>query len=232
MIGHNQPSPFDMYAVHIGDLFDEAQNWLDGSGVNSDADAEGVSRLLSMLRKAAKDADGARADEKRPHDDAAKAVQAKWKPLLDKAQLAIDTAKSALTPYLTRKEAEQRAEAERLRQEAEEAARKAREAHQASGTDLAAAGNAVALETVAEALQKAAKKAEGAKAHAKGGERAVGLRSVWSAEVQDFTVFARWAWEHRGSELRQFLRTLADREVSAGARSLPGVTITEERKAA
>jgi hypothetical protein len=84
-----------------------------------------------MLRKARKDADEARVAEEKPHDDAAKAVQQKWKPLLDKCELAETTAKKALTPYLEAKEAQQRAEAEALRKAAEEAAERAREAHQA-----------------------------------------------------------------------------------------------------
>jgi hypothetical protein len=65
-----------------------------------------------MLRKARKDADEARVAEKKPHDDAAKAVQAKWTPLLDKCELAETTAKKALAPYLIAKEAAQQAEAE------------------------------------------------------------------------------------------------------------------------
>lgn len=233
MIGHNAPpTPFDGFAAHIGDLFDEAGNWLNGEGVNNDAEAEGVSRLLNMLRKARKDADAARTEEKRPHDEAAKEVQAKWRPLLDKCELAEATAKRALAPYLQRKEAEQRAEAERLAREAEEAARKARKAHQASDSDLATAGNAKVLEKAAAQLQREAKRAEKAKVHATGGERAIGLRSVWSASITDYTAFARWAWERRADDLRPFLDDLANKEARAGQRDLPGVTITEERKAA
>jgi hypothetical protein len=233
VIGHNQPpSAFDGFAAHIEDLFDEAGNWLNGDGVNSDAEAEGVSRLLNMLRKARKDADAARAEEKRPHDEAAKAVQAKWKPLLDKCELAETTAKKALAPFLIRKEEEARAERERLEREAEEAARKAAEARQAAEADLAAAGNAKAFQTAAAELSKAAAKAGKQKVHATGGERAIGLRSVWNATVEDYTAFARWAWEHRASDMHGFLDDLAGKEVRAGQRALPGVNITEERKAA
>jgi hypothetical protein len=233
VIGSNQPpTAFDGFSAHIEDLFDEAGNWLNGDGVNNEAEAEGVSRLLNMLRKARKDADAARVEEKRPHDEAAKAVQSKWKPLLDKCELAETTAKRALTPYLERKEAEQRAEAERLRQEAEEAARKAREAHQAASTDLAAAGVAKAAEEAAAELTKLANRADKTKAHATGGERAIGLRSHWVATVEDYTAFARWAWAERPDDMHKFLDELAGKEVGAGKRTLPGVDITEQRKAA
>jgi hypothetical protein len=45
-IGHNQPpSPFQLSEAEIGDLFAEAQNWLDGSGVKTDADGLALHRL-------------------------------------------------------------------------------------------------------------------------------------------------------------------------------------------
>jgi hypothetical protein len=152
--------------------------------------------------------------------------------LLDKCELAETTAKKALTPYLEAKEAQQRAEAEALRKAAEEAAERAREAHQAPQSDLAAAGNAKVLETVAADLAKQAGRADKQRAHATGGERAIGLRSVWNATVEDYTAFARWAWEHRAADMHEFLDELAGKEVRVGQRALPGVKVTEERKAA
>ena len=74
------------------------------------------------------DADAARAEEKRPHDEAAKAVQSKWKPLLDKADRAVTAAQKPLTDYLLRLERERQAEAQRLAEEA----RKAEEQAQAA----------------------------------------------------------------------------------------------------
>src|SRR3546814_19602976 len=65
---------------------------------------------------------------KKPHDDAAKAVQTKYKPLIDKCELAASVAKKALVPWLEHLEAEQRADAERKRKEADEARQAALEA--------------------------------------------------------------------------------------------------------
>jgi len=62
-------------------------------------------------------ADENRKEEKRPHDDAAKVVQSKWKPILDRAALAIDVCKKALTPYLAEKERKQALVAEAARRE-------------------------------------------------------------------------------------------------------------------
>jgi hypothetical protein len=85
--------------------------------------ADAVSKLLDMIRKAKKEADDFRAAEKKPHDDAAKAVQEKWKPLITRCDLAADAAKKALTPYLEAVEREKRAVAEAARKAADEQAR-------------------------------------------------------------------------------------------------------------
>src|SRR3546814_6319433 len=46
--------------------------------------ADAVGKLLDMIRQAKKAADEQRVIEKKPYDDAAKAVQTKYKPLIDK----------------------------------------------------------------------------------------------------------------------------------------------------
>jgi hypothetical protein len=139
--GHNNPpkdDPFEAFTAHIGDLFEEAKNFLDGEAIGSDAQADAVSKLLEMLRTAAKDADKARAAEKKPHDDAAKVVQTKWKPLLDKADLAVTTCKRVLAPWLQAKEAAARAAAEVARAAAEAKAHAAAQAmRQTTLDDLA-----------------------------------------------------------------------------------------------
>lgn len=235
-IGDNnppEPTPYDGFAVHIGDLYGEAKNFLDGAEIASEAEATAVSALLDQIRTAAKDADKARAAEKKPHDDAGKAVQAKWKPLLDKADLATDAAKKALVPWLVKVEAENRAKAEAARKEAEEKAALAAEAaRQASLTDLDAREKAEELVKEAKRAEAAATKAEGEKAHATGGARAVGLRSYFSAELTDPAAALAHYRASQPEALKAFLLTLAQTDVLNGARSVPGFTITEERRAA
>src|SRR3546814_9872806 len=96
--------------------------------------ADAVGKLLDMIRQAKKAADEQRVIEKKPHDDAAKAVQTKYKPLIDKCELAASVAKKALVPWLEHLEAEQRADAERKRTEADEARQAAHEAEDRKGT--------------------------------------------------------------------------------------------------
>jgi hypothetical protein len=182
----NAPAdPATLFREEIDDLLLEARNYLDGEPIANEQQAEAVSSLLNRLRRVAKDADEARKTEKKPHDDAAKAVQAKWTPIIDKAALASSTAKQALAPWLRQVEEKQRAEAEAARVEAERLARIAAEAHSTASGNLQANEDAERLLKAAEAARKDAAKADKAKAHAKGGERAVGLRSVWTPTLTD-----------------------------------------------
>ncbi len=227
-----EPSPHDAFTAHIDDLFAEACNFLDGAEIASEGEANAVSALLDQIRKASKDADKARAEEKKPHDDAAKAVQARWKPLLDKADLAVNAAKKALAPWLMKVEAENRAKAEAARKEAEEKAAAARAALAVVDTsNLAAQAEAEALVKDAAKAEKFATKAEGAKAHATGGARAVGLRSYFHPELIDpAEALAHYRATQPGA-LRAFLLSLAETDVANGARKLPGFDVIETRRA-
>jgi hypothetical protein len=228
-IGHNRgpvPDPFDAFDTHLGDLFVESRNFLDGAGVNSEAEAEAVSKLLDLLRTASKDADKARAAEKKPHDDAGKVVQARWRPLIDRADMAIDTCKRVLGPWLQRKAAEQAALAEAARKEAETKAQAAAEAmRRADVTDLTAREGAEILVKEAAKAEAAAKLAESARPQATGGARATTLRIYYHPELVD----AREALFHfaktRPEAIKAALLELAEVEIRNGARSIPGFTI-------
>lgn len=228
----NAPAePAVLFAEEVDDLLLEARNWLDGKPIENEQQAEAISSLLNRLRRVAKDADEARKVEKKPHDEAAKAVQAKWTPIISKAELATTTAKQALAPWLQAIEDKQRAEAEAARLEAERMATLAREAHQSASGNLEASEDAERLLRAAKAADKDAVRAGKQKAHATGGERAVGLRSYYTAEVTDPIAFGKWAWNHCHSDYLQFLEGLAEREARRGSTGIPGLKITEERKA-
>jgi hypothetical protein len=227
----NAPAdPATLFREEIDDLLLEARNYLDGEPIANETQAEAVSSLLNRLRRVSKDADDARKVEKKPHDDAAKAVQAKWTPIIAKADLAASTAKEALAPWLRAVEEKQRAEAEAARAEAERLAQIAAEAH-ARADDLQSAEDAERLLKAADAARKDAAKADKAKAHAKGGERAVGLRSVWTPTLTDACAALKHYRERQPELLKQWLVEQAERDVRAGARSIPGFEVTEARVA-
>jgi hypothetical protein len=232
-IGHNNPpSPYAEASEAVSSLRDEAQHWLDGSVVSSQQEADAVAKLLDLARKAKKQADEARKVEAKPFDDGKAEVQARYKPLLDGCDRIADSCKQANTPWLLRLEAEKRQKAEEARKKAEEQARKAQEALAAArATNLASREEAEMQIAAAKAAEALARKAEKDTATAKGGARAMGLRTYFEPEITNVREFARWAWENEYDELCAFLTDLAKRRVSSGARSIPGVTI-HERKAA
>lgn len=243
LIGHNNPpvevlpTPFEMSEVVIGDLYAEAKNWLDGEPVSSQEQADGLSKLIDELRKATKQADERRIEENRPFDEGKAEVQARYAPLIadtkamkGKAVLAIDMAKKALAPWLQRLEDEKRAAAAAAREEADRKTREAHEALRASQVDdLAKREAAEALIREAQKAEAVATKAESSKAHATGGTRAIGLRSVWRAEMFDGRGAAAHYWTTRRADVEAFIQGLADAEVRAGKRDIPGFNIVEDR---
>jgi hypothetical protein len=219
-----------LFKEEIDDLLIEARNYLDGEPIANEQQAEAVSSLLNRLRRVSNDADDARKAEKKPHDDAAKAVQERWKPLLEKADLAASTAKQALAPWLQKVEEKQRREAEVARQEAERIAAVAAEKRAQAG-NLEAAEDAERLTKVAVGASKHAAKLDKAKPLATGGERAIGLVSVFTAELTDSCAALRHYRERQPELLKEWLLEQATKDVRAGAREIPGFTIHHERKA-
>lgn len=231
-----EPTPFEVSRDEIEGLFTEASNWLDGSGVNSQTDADAVSKLLDMLRKAKSAADERRKAEAKPFDDGKAEVQARYNPLIQdkkgKADLAMDACKKALTPWLQKIEDEKRAAAAALRKEAEEKARKAEEAVRAAAPgDLGSRADAEWMIDQAEQAASMARRAEKEKASAKGGARAISLRSFFKPVIVDSREAARHYWIDRREEMEAFLLRLAESDVSAGKRVIPGFTIEEIRSA-
>jgi len=231
---HNNPpkTPFEIAAEQIDTLYVEAGHWLDGDAIENQAQANTVAKLQSDTHKAWKTADEARKVEAAPFDDGKDEVQARYKPMLDRAALIKAMCKKLAAPFLIKVEAEKR-EIERIaRDKAEAAAEAARKACQeADATNLAARENAENLILKAKYLEAAANRAAKDKGAAKGGARAVTLRSVWTPEITDLTAAARHYWTTDRAALEALVMDLVQRDVRAGARVIPGVTITEERVA-
>lgn len=232
-IGHNNPpppTPYEQAEKEITDLYGEATLWLDGAVVDNQDLADGLGNLLNLIRAAEKKADTARKEEKQPHMDAAKAVDDKYRPLIEQAKRATDGCKAALAPWLAKVEAEKRAREEAARREAEEKARLAREALQSADVFN------LAEREHAESLVKAAKKAEAkAKAAAKDGAKAGGaigrvatLRTTYTPVLTDAREAIRHYWLANNAEIIELLRELAAKDVRAGKREIPGFRIEEQ----
>lgn len=235
IIGHNnppEPTPFEAARDKIEALMTEAKNWFDGATVKTQEEADAISKLVDLARKARKEADEARKVEKQPFDDAGNEVQARYNPILKRADMISEIGKKAVAPYLEKLEAEKRAAAEKLRAEAEAKRIEAEAALRASqATDIAAREQAEAMLKEAQKADANARKAENDKAHAKGGARAMTLRTRYVVTLDDPVIAARHMWATRRALMEAYLIELAEQVVASGAREIPGFIVTETKVA-
>jgi hypothetical protein len=241
-IGHNQPpeaTPFETVRDEIDALYAEAKGFLDGEPITTQPMADAVGKLLNLIRAAEKRADEHRKAEVKPLDDAKSEIQARYNALIGqtksvtgKTVLAAEACKQALKPFLMAQE-QQRQEAEaKARAEAARLAAEAQAQLDASrqSADLSAREDAETAIQQAKQAEADANRIGKDTARAKGdGQRAVSLRPNYRAEVTDAKAFAAWAWVTRRDELTAWLGVLAQKEVDASKRDLPGVTVHEER---
>jgi hypothetical protein len=234
-----EPTPLEHHTDAIDTLYMEGKNWLDGSKIANQAQADEVTRLRNEADKAGKAAEARRVELKKPHDDAAKAVQAAWKPLVDKAAKLSSTATSALTAWLVSEQNRKRAEAaelEKLAREAEETARKEHQEAAQTG-DLAALEEAESALDNAALLEREARLAERFKPQAKveGMDRAVGLRTVYDVALSDADdagqQLARYFWQTQRTQVIDFYLELAREAVRKGGRTIPGCNVTARQVA-
>jgi hypothetical protein len=238
IIGDNAPSPFDEVRLELEDLRLEAGNWLDGAEVKSQAEANELGKLLDKVRQAAKKADTYRAAEKKPHDDAAKAVQDKYNTLIGETKTVVGVAvriekavKVAITGWLRKVNEEQ----ERQRREAAERERQAREqaeiamacTHQATDIEEREA----ALRDVDVARQAAfdLAAANKAKAQAQSGGRAIGLRTTYRPEIESLNTALKHYWQDRPTAFTELVLQFAREDVKQGKRAIPGIKVIEEK---
>ncbi len=238
--GHNNPPPYDPEAFAAlvraaQDYADAGGEWLDLMTIETEEQAQYLVDFIGGARAKLKDVEAWRVDAKRPHDDAAKAVQtaaARPKGILD---ASIKKALDLLTPYQMRKKREAEEEARRREEEArrqrEEADRLVAQA--AARNDIAGEVEAERLKTEAEKMEKAAQRpVTGAVGSATGGARTVGLVTVRLAiidnPVQVFMFF------RDRPEVLDVLQRLANGYVRAAAfdgKPIPGTHIVTEERA-
>lgn len=106
--------PADPFAALVAEIESERENvlaWLkDPQAIRDQETKDKAANWIDRVAKLEKRGDAMRVEEKRPHDEAAREVQQKFKPVLAKAAETVDALKRALAPYL--KAERERAKAE------------------------------------------------------------------------------------------------------------------------
>lgn len=243
--GHNNPP--DPLILEADERIDTANKWLTERPEITDMDtADKANFFAGQCQATWKALDDQRLQENR----AFQAVQdAKYKMPLALLKAAKDKVVALRTAFLKKEEdrldAERRAaaaEVERKRKEAEEAVRRAQEAAKKKGADVLRAE--LAAGTAAEAVAEAEKQAEAIpdRARVTGvySARAVGLRSYWSAEIEDISLaFKHYNKKGTGTKaaLEKVIRECIVKLATDDARIFkdvdkapPGIKFIEERK--
>lgn len=214
----------------VRDYVETALAWLRKVGIKDKATSDQAANYRAELLRLSKEADKQRDAEKRPHDEAAKAVQAKWKPVIDEATSAANAIRDELTRWMraeeARLEAERRAkwEAEQRAAALERARIEAERAKQMRDDPIAA------LTSPEPELPVAPPPPEPVKVQA-GGQRGrkAGLREVTRHVVVDHA--KALAFFAESEDVKELIRKLADRAGKAGV-AVPGVEKTIEKVAA
>jgi hypothetical protein len=227
VIGGNNPPAYLAVFEEIDDLYGEAKNWADGAAIESEAQHDTVSSIRDQIHELGKRADELRVEEKRPLDEAAKAIQDRYNPYIQPKKGKVDLAKAALGDLLAawrKRVADEKAEAARLaREEADRIAAAAQEAIRASS------GNLESREKAEELLQEAKAHERHAKRQDKAATTGLGLRTTWKSELVDEAAALDHYYPLYREAFLDLVRGYAAADARGGARKIPGFRVYEER---
>lgn len=233
-LGHNNPpdEARAALAAKVDEFGATAVKWGE-AGVETQADADRLNDFLAGARTLRKQIDDARVAEKRPHDEAAKAVQAKFKPLLDAVASVEATAKKILNSFLEREEARRREEERKARERAAQEEAAARERQRQAEEE----GRLVAAKEAEEAATKAAERAEEEREvkvrarSASGAGRTMSQRTYRSGKIVNVPMCLAHFKDH--DAIREALQQVVNQTIRAAKGEdikIPGVEIIEERR--
>lgn len=216
-------------AEQVREYASMALGWLRKHGIKDAIGKDTVANMRQKLLDFGKQLDAQREVEKRPHDLAAKAVQAKYKPLIDEATAAAAELRDALTVYMRKEERRLQAEAEAKRRAEEERAaaenkRIADERAKLMRDDPIAALTSDEPEPIVPAPIEPVKVTAGGQRG-----RKTGLRTVTKYVVTDYTAALAHCKDHPA--VREAVEKVCCAQAKSGA-SVPGIEAREERVAA
>lgn len=219
-MGHNMPPAHEAMSLHVEDLFKLVSDTTEGAEVSTDEQESALDNLLDDVKQAAKDAEATRKAEKEPHLEAGRQVDANWKPIKDRLDMAATEIKKLLTPYRVAKQKARDEAARRAREEAE-----AKEA--AARAKLQEPEHLQARFDAEEEFKQATKLKAVANRTAR---EATGLRTYKVASVTDHKAALLWIAKNDKAALDAFIEDYARR--FAPTRAMDGVDVADEKRAA
>ena len=222
-IHNNPPDPIDEALAPFSDAIDEAQNWLDGTVVETEGQMKAVDTLIKSIKSAKKAVEAAEESAAKPIYDQWKAEKARFKPTLDDLDMQVKGLVSAVDAF-KRKLAAEKAEAERKARDEAERARRVAEA-----AARAAAATDIEAQRAAAQAQKEADDAQRSLAAASK-DTVKGLRTYTWREITDGTALARWLWINDRTALLNFMEGYVSK-LSSIPSDMPGVVEKSEKRA-
>ena len=232
-IGHNLGPVFDVEKRDA--LAKQAEKFTSVSSawakhvVRDEKDEALITDQITGLRKLKKIVDEARIADKKPYDDAAKAVQAAYVPIIRKIEASIEALKPKLAAYLTEKqrriEDERRKAQEQAAREAAEAQRLAQQAEEQQ--DIARRVEAEeAMKAAEKAARQAAKPVKAQARSASGAGRTISTRTIREARITNIRALFLHYQDKR--EVADVLLRLANADIrnkDVDETKIPGIEI-------
>ena len=219
MLTNNPPSAAELFADEIASLKDRIAAF----PPITEANAGDARDLIGLAKKLAKDIDAKRDEEKRPHLEAGRQIDATFKPLKEAAEAAPAPLSKALMDHINEQKRLAAEAAEKARRMAEEEARRAAEL----------ADDPILGEDVQDAAKLAQQKADVAAASVKTvatvrgseGFRAAGVRVSYKAEVYNYEALVKYYADH--VDVRAAAEKVANAMIRAnkGQVAIPGVNV-------
>lgn len=221
---HNSPpDPIDEALAPYGDAIEEAENWLDGSPVETESHMKAVDAIIKEIRSAKGDLAKAKKSATAPLHDAWKAEIARWKPTEDDIERRLKGLAACVDPFKRKlaaeKEAAKRAAYEEARRKEEEARRAAQ---QAAAADYASQVEADRLASEAVEAKKAASAANK--------DTVKGLRTVTRYEIEDHRALLHWIASNRRDDITAFIEEWARKNHKATG-TVDGLRVWQDREA-
>lgn len=232
--GSNLPTdPFERLLAEVNDKLESATSFLNDAVAKPDKTrADKARNIQAELLALNKTADSLHEAEKRPHLEAGRAVDEKFRFRATVLE-ACKRLRTVFENILKAEEAKARAEAQRRHAEETRKAEEERQRILAEREALHRDDPIAALTSPEPELPIAPPAPEPVKVQAGGGiGRAAGLKTVWAPEIVDYEATLRHYAKH--PDVRAAVEKLvkAEARVHKDATSIPGVKMREERRAA
>lgn len=217
-------------AEQIGDFVTRALDWFRKNGIKDKKSSDIAANYRAELLRLSKEADTAREKEKRPLLEASRAVDAKFKPLIEQAADAANELRDGLTKWMRAEEARLQKEADDRYEAERAAAEKARQEVEAQRAKQMREDPIAALTSTPEPLPDLPPPPEPVKVQA-GGQRGrkTGFREVTKYVVTDYAAALAHVKDH--PEVRAIVEKVCAAQAKAGAK-VPGVEAKIEKVAA